>query len=266
MGVEPIIDESYPSDLLFLPEVDGQPMGRGGVPRDSTKYPTEMFDAPSQIVLIPKSEWSARIKESEERKTRVSDILRTAKIPSLNQQSDGYCWGYSVTGTVQAVRAIANQPYVPLSAHMVCAVIKNGRNEGGWCGLSAKFIRENGVCSQALWPQGSRNLSLYTAECKADAAKHKITEDYVDLTRSIYDQNLTFEQLATCLLLGIPCATDFNWWSHSVMACDLVEVEPGDFGIRIRNSWSDSWGDLGFGILRGNRCIPDGALATRVAA
>lgn len=251
-------------DQVFVPVIDGHPKGHGLVPRDYSIYPVEMFDPPTQMMLLPRSEWSARIKSQADAKARMSDILLAAGIPSLDQGPNGYCWGHSTVGCVQAVRAFNNQPYVPLSAYMVCAIIKRGANEGGWCGLSAKFLRENGVCSQALWPQGDRNTRRDTPEVRANAALHKVTEEWTDLTRNVYDQNLTFDQLATCLLLGIPCAVDFNWWAHSIMACDLVEVESGSFGINIRNSWGDSWGSQGFGILRGSKAIPDGALSIRV--
>lgn len=256
--MEPIIDDvsddaAYPGGVRY-----------GLIPRDYRLYPPEMFAPPSELPLIPRSEWSDRIKEQEANKSRISDVILAQNIPSMDQGPNGYCWGHSTVGAVQALRALANQPYVPLSAYMVCAIIKNGRNEGGWCGLSAKFLRDVGVCSQALWPQGDRNVSRDTPAVRADAALHKVSEDWVDLTRSVYDQNLTFDQVATCLLSGVPCALDFNWWAHSVLGCDLVEVESGSFGVRIRNSWGDGWGDKGFGVLRGSKSVPDGAVALRV--
>jgi hypothetical protein len=59
-------------------------------------------------------------------------------------------------------------------------------------------------------------------------------------------------------------AWDFNWWGHSVGGIRLVKVEAGSYGRKIRNSWTDSWGDRGFGILRGSKAVPDGAIAVRV--
>lgn len=174
----------------------------------------------------------------------------------------GNCWAHSTTHAVMLSRAVANLPYVPLSAFAVAAIIKNGRDEGGWCGQSAKFARDVGIPDQKYWPQGSRQLSRDTSEMRANAALHKITEDWYDLARAIHAQDLTFDQLASCLLRGQPCPVDFNWWGHSVCAMDLVEVEAGSFGIRIWNSWLN-WGENGTGIIRGSKAVPDGALCVR---
>lgn len=252
-----IIDDSTGTDVTHP-----LGMGRGLVPRDYSVDPVEMFAAPSEIPLIPRSEWDARIQEQEAQQSSLEHIR--GNIPSLDQGPVGYCWAHSTTHTAMLHRAVANLPYVPLSAYAVAATIKKGADEGGWCGLSAKFARERGIPSQAIWPQGDRHYQTHdNPETWANAALHKITEDWVDLTRDVWGQNLTFDQVATCLLLNIPCAVDFNWWGHSVCAIRLVRIEAGSYGLKIWNSWGDGWGDRGMGILRGSKAIPNGAVATR---
>lgn len=262
---ELLIEHNTPSVLILPPG-----KGRGCVPRDFAIDPPEMFDPPSGMPLIPRSEWSARIREMEATQSRLSDLRLRGNggqaIPSLDQGSVGYCWAHSTTHCAILTRVLANQPCVPLSAYAVAATIKSGADEGGWCGLSAKFLRERGVPSQAIWPQGDRNYRKYDRpETWENAALHRTTEEWVDLTRDVYDQGLTFDQVMTCLLSRIPVAVDFNWWSHSVCALDPVEVEPGSFGIRIWNSWGDSWSDRGMGVLRGQKAVPDGAVAIRTS-
>ena len=261
---ELVIDHATSNDVLFPKE-----FGRGLVERDLTKYPPGhyMFAPPAEIKLIPRSEWSARIKEMEETKSRLSDIRMTGDngkmIPALDQGQYGYCWAHSTVGCIHMLRAMDGQPYVPLSAFAVAATIKNGANEGGWGAQSLDFVISKGVPDQKYWPQGSANLSHGTAECWANAALHKVTEDWQDLTNAQYDRNLTFDQVMTLLLSRIPVVGDFNFWGHSVCLLDPVEVEPGSFGVRLLNSWSNSWSDRGMGVLRGNQAIPDGAVAPR---
>lgn len=260
----PIIDDGYVDANLVYPPSHA----RGAVPRDFAIDPPEMFAPPDEMPLIPRSEWSARIKEQKELGARLSDIRNRADngvpMKALDQNGQGYCWFYSITGTVMMVRAVNNQPYVRLSGHGGACKVKNFKNEGGWCGLGAKFARETGIPSVAVWPEKSMSRANDNVETWANAAKHKIAEDWVDLAKPVYDQNLTFDQVASCLLTGIPCAVDFNWWAHSVCALDLVEVEPGSFGLLILNSWTDGWGENGTGILRGSKAQPNGAVATRV--
>lgn len=261
-----IIEDNTPEEITHDPQ-----FSRGYVERDFSVDPVEMFAQPSTMDLIPQSEWDARIDEQEALQSSLAHMRMTAndgkELMCLDQDGFGYCWAHSTTHTVILDRMKAGLPYVPLSAFAVAAIIKGGRDEGGWCGLSAKFAREVGIPAQKYWPQGSTKLSLDTPEMRANAALHKITEDYVDLAKPVYDQNLTFNQVATCLLLNIPVAVDFNWWSHSVCAIQLVRIEAGSYGLKILNNWytapGQEWGDHGTAILRGKKALPDGAVATR---
>lgn len=253
-------DVLFPKDATF-----------GLVPRDYSEYPEEMFSPPSEMDLIPESEWDARYDEQEEQKSSLEHIYLsgpngTPAFVNLNQNGHGYCWAYSVGHAIMIDRLRRNLPPVRLNPHSVAAIIKRGRDEGGWCGLSAKFGRENGFAPEGngpgQWPLHSRDLRHDTPALRAEMAKYKLDEEWVDLTRSIYDQNLTRAQLATSELMNIPGPADFNWWRHSVCRIRLVRVERGNWGRLILNSWPN-WGRYGLGVLIGNKAVPNGALAIR---
>lgn len=266
---EILIDDSNFTDFID-PVVDGAQRKRGLIPRDYSKNPVGYLDGvPAMksvnIPLIPRSEWSARIKDMVENKSRLSDIRLTGDagkpIPSLDQDGIGYCWNHSVTHGVIMNRAIANLPYLELSPFAVGATIKNGRDEGGWGAQALEFIMQRGIPTTKFWPHQSRNLRHGTQACWDNAALHKVTDGWVDVEAAVYDRDLSFDQVMTLLLCRVPVVGDFNWWGHSVLLLDPVEVEPGSFGVRIWNSWSDRWSDRGMGVLRGNQARPDGAVA-----
>lgn len=252
------------------PVVDGEVKSRGLIPRDYNSHPPGCYGSAAavEIPLIPKSEWSDRIKEGNAQKSFLSHIVERGNngglIPSLDQNGQGYCWAYSSTFAVMALRAVMNQPYVRLSAHAVGCIIKNFRDQGGWGALSLDFITTRGVPSVELWPEKSMSRQWDNPATWENAALHKVTEGWYDLSSAPYDRKLTFDQVMTLLLSRVPVVGDFNWWGHSVCLLDPVEVEPGSFGVRIRNSWGDGWSDRGFGILRGSKAIPDGAVSPRV--
>lgn len=250
-----VIDDDYPdTDSLFLP-------ARGCVPRDWKAQPVKMAALPTKT--IPRTEWSARIKERQERKQGLGFIRRRGnfgkKIPSLQQGSYGYCWSHSGVSAHMVCRARDNQPYVPLSAFAIAATIKGGRNQGGWGAEALAFQEAKGVPSQKFWPQGNASLSLGTKECWKDAAQRKVTESWMDVDLPVWGRKMGFEQVVTLLLMDNPGIGDFNWWGHSVCLLDVVEVEANSFGIEIWNSWGDEWGDDGIAILRGEKAVPDAA-------
>lgn len=256
-----IIDDSTTFDRL-VPTTHA----RGYVERDYAQYPAEMLAAPTDIKLIPRSEWSARIKERKQLKIGLRYVRETMDggnpHVSLDQNGQGYCWFYSGTHAVMYARGQAGMPYRRLSAHAGAWKIKGGRDEGGWCGLSAEFLAKNGCPTVAEWPEKSMSGRYDTAATWEAAKLNRVAEQVVDLTRAVYDRNLTFDLVVSLLLVNVPVQVDFNWWSHSVCAIDVDELEPGSFCPLIQNSWTDAWEDRGTAFLQGSRAIPDGAVAT----
>lgn len=278
--------------------------GRGLVPRDYGKQPVGSIKGvpPMRAVnmpLIPRSEWSQRAKDLDAAGASLKDIrnrmVAGGPMPSLNQGSVGYCWAHSTVQGIMLSRAVANQPYVALSAYCPAATIKKGADEGGWGALSMEFVMERGVMPQSIWPQGDRNYKKYdTPENWAEAAKYRVTEGWVDIEAAAYDRNLTFDQQISLLLACIPVVGDHNWWGHSIIHIRAVEgaaqratfrgpngkkpskkefdvfwgmndpVTAG-WGSEILNSWGDGWGEKGCQVLTGSKAPIDGGVGVRVA-
>lgn len=308
-----VINPLTPTALYIDPiQDDGLKRVRGLIPRDFSKYPNGKDggvdflggDSPAQIKVYPRSEWPQRIKDQVADRRRLSDFRAIGNggsiIPALDQNGKGYCWAHSTTGIAMLARAIAGQLYVPLSAYSVAATIKQGRDEGGWCGLSLKFVIERGIAPQSLWPQGDMNYNSpkYTsADAQAQFALYKAVESWYDLSKAEYDQTMQFDTVCSLLMSTQGVVGDFNWWGHSVALMDVVDgtaaaragvrnpfsgklmTAPeltvyfqldhevtGGYAIRILNSWGMGWGTDGAGVLTGSQAIPDNAVGIRAMA
>jgi hypothetical protein len=259
----PLTNLSHPSGVTY-----------GLVPRDYSADPPSMFEQPTGMKLILPSDYDAYYDEQEKRQSSLEHVYLSAvnngpMFPNLDQNGHGYCWSYSTGQSMMLDRLKRGLPLVRLNPHGPAAIIKNGKDEGGWCGQSAKFAREVGYPVEGTgvgqWPLHSRSLKYYTAECKAEMAKYKVTEEWTDLTKEVYDQNLTAQQIATCGFNNIAGPGDYYWWGHSVARVRWVRVEKGSWGQLILNSWPN-WGHYGLGVLRGSKAICNGALAIRLTS
>jgi hypothetical protein len=265
-GTIPILDSDGPTTDVTHPT--GVKFGL--VARDYAKYPATMFAQPSELQVIPESEWDARYDEQEATQSSLEHIYLSGPngepaFVNLDQDGDGHCWCYSTGHSIMLDRLRRNLPPVRLNPHCIAAIMKE--LQGGWCGASAKFARANGVAVEGngpgQWPKWSNNTKYDTPECRAEMALYKIEEDWVDLTKQVYDQNLTRGQVATCGFTNTPVPSDFNFWSHSVCQVRWVRIEKGSWGPLILNSWLN-WGRHGLGVLRGKQATCNGAVATRL--
>ncbi len=264
-------------------EVQAAPdgMGRGYIERDLEKHPVgSLFGSQGvdefnkNVPLLSFEEIAERVEQSEKEKTRISDVRMIGDngkpMVSLDQNGQGYCWAYSTCQGIMIRRAQMGLPYIRLSAHSLACKVKGFRDEGGWCGLSATNAMTMGYVPVKYWSEKSMNRSLDNQANWEIAKGFCITEGFMDLQQPVYGKTLTFQQVLSCAVSGIPVAVDYNHWSHSILGMDPVLVtdrfalnDPRTWGLRIWNSWRDQWGKLGTGVLLGQKAIPNGAVGIR---
>lgn len=269
----------------------------GLIPRDYTTHPlcyskrAVTLDMP----LIPRDQLVERIKEGHAKKQFPSYYRKIggpngSKIPSLDQNGQGYCWYYSVVICLMLLRALQNLPYVRLSAHGGACLVKNFRNEGGWSPEASEHATLHGVPSVQFWPEKSMNRANITAAMKENALLHRPAETFVDLVPPVYNRNLSEDQRLTCLVTCTPVHADRFRWSHSTADVELLlsqaaMLNPSMQKTRLQdldlenaadaeafyaviatrgwNSWTDNWGDDGEFIMEGSLQRMDGGGAIR---
>lgn len=199
-------------------------------------------------LLIPQSEWQARIQEMEEQKSRTSDRIRQANLPYKDQAQTNYCWINAPTHCVEITRLQQNQKTISLSPASAGAQIKNYRNVGGWGLEGLTWIVEHGLVPSDKWPDNAIDRKYATAENKTLALDYRADEWIECKPRNK-------AQMASMLLRRAAGAGGYNWQSHETTLCDLVWLD-GDIATRNRNSWKN-YGDFGFFILQGSKMLAD---------
>lgn len=235
----------------------------GCEPRNFDEDPVEMRDSPDSIDVS--IDHDAYYQEQMDQKSSLihrylGDIDNpTPAFLNLDQNGQGFCWAYSTAGAIMLDRMKRNLPPVRLSAHAVACKIKNFRDEGGWCGLSAKYAREHGYPSVGVWPEKSMSRQYDTAATWENAALHTATEDWYDLGKKEWDQHLAKKQITTLGVTNCPQMWDYNRFSHSMCGIGVGKVD-GRLHPIVLNSWKD-YGYHGLVLLYD--MWPDNACAIR---
>lgn len=240
----------------------------GCIERDYDIDPVAMGDSPAGMVLIDASEDDARYDEQEAQQSSLEHLfLRGGKPAFVNLDQDGFpdCWAHSSPHCVMLNCMVQNIPIPKFNGVAIATMLR--QTNGGWCGLSMKFIRENG-CPVAgngpgQWPYQSRN-GKDTPELRAEMAKHKDEEDWYDLGRREWDQVLSTRQLATCSHNNWPAAVDYNAYGHSMCQLRRVRIEKGRWGKLTLNSWL-GFGYYGLCVIPDDVANPNNAVALRTS-
>lgn len=267
-GRIPIIDSERDLSAGFL----GEPgVIRSGYIPPAADEPPLFGDPPSDMPVFDPSEWDGIYDEQEAQQSSLEHLFLPngidgpAAFTNLDQNGYGDCWAYSTAHALMLARLRDKLPPVRLSPSGVAVAL--GRLDGGWCGLSAKYIRDNG-CPVAgtgpdEYPEHSR--AKLTAAALERAKKYRIAEDWYTVSREVWDQSFARAQFATCGLSNTPVPSDWNFMGHSVCTLRWVRLERGSWAPLILNSWK-GWGWRGLGVIRGTGhryAVPNNAVGVR---
>ncbi len=182
--------------------------------------------AAEHIPVIPRAEWPNLIPNIAMRP--LVDVI-------LDQDGVGSCATESTSQGVMMCRRLAGQEHILLNPWFIYHTTSGGRDQGSSIDTNLRFVRENGIAPESVWPRSKGWRTRPSAEAYEAAKRYRIDEFY-DVTST--------EEVGTCLLNGFPVV--FGWSGHSVIATELIDTQT----FRYCNSWSSGWGDLGFGTLR----------------
>lgn len=226
-------------------------------------YAARMCSKPfsSSVPVIPRSDWSARLKEMSDPKNK---LLISQMQNWEPDDQDGYpiCWAAGTCAAFSTARVLQGLPYVRISGMSVAVPISGGHS-GGYEGDAVDLLTKDGGADVSVWPYDDPSRSYASKPEVLASRKHHLSLESYECS--------SFDEFATAWLLRFPCTVSWNFWSHVTMGCDLVEIEPGSWGCRIRNNWGEwegknEFGFSGYSVLRENLGPSDGFAFRQVLA
>lgn len=223
-----------------------------------------------RIKVIPEGEWAELLRKRAEagvaNRSHIHDIL--------NQRSIGSCAAEAANGSGMAGRSFSGQAHITMSPWFTYYTTSGGRDGGSSIDANLRELRDTGAVPMELWDRSHSFREKPPKHLYEDIAPKYRVDEFYDI------QNTT--EFGTALLLGM--FPPFGWSGHSCFGVDLsdrktffgwlascspetlasvpyyVAVQEhmrngGDENALAKwyfvyaNSWDESWGDNGFGML-----------------
>jgi len=205
--------------------------------------------------LIPRNEWSSRIKDIKAAGIDTRSLLKQKGVPAFDQQQTSTCHAQSAALGGIIIRARQGEATVILSPGSISGPITGYRDEGAYIEDDLRQLADYGAASVEFVPANQISRRGWKPGAEQNALLHRVTK-WIDMGGR---DSRMFDRCATQLLLLNAVCVAYDWWGHAVTLTALVEVSPGVFGFEFRNSWGASYGDDGYAVLVEGRGTPNAA-------
>jgi hypothetical protein len=180
-----------------------------------------------------------------------------------DQGNEGTCVGFSsIAGMREYQEKIDYKKAVELSPRFLyneCKKADKTKNEGTTIRTAMKVLKHLGVCREFYWPYKPRQKDKAKTGARTDAKKNRIFS---------YARIMGLVELKTSLFVKGPCVigvqvfrgmmetnsgmvpmpkkNDKIYGGHAICP---VGYDDNKEVVKFKNSWSDKWGDRGYGYL-----------------
>ncbi len=191
-------------------------------------------------------------------------VDHTAKMTPVRDQGDeGTCVGFSsVAGMKEYQEKIDYKKYVELSPRYLyaeCKKIDRSAGEGTTIRTAMKVLKHLGVCREKFWPYKPHQKDRAKAGAVSDAKKNRVLT-YARIV-DLYELKAGLAQKGPCVIgvdvfrgmmetrtgvIPLPKRGEKVLGGHAICP---VGYDDNKGLIKFKNSWSERWGEKGYGYL-----------------
>jgi hypothetical protein len=251
-----IIDDNNAEQFTWRqPHQGGERREYGLLSKKDGPYASKPRFGSAELAIIPMEEWPDRIADQERNKSSLFHIWQDSGIGILDQNGLSYCHAYSAAMGLMMQRALQGLPYVALSPCSIGGPVTGYRNAGAYIGDDLEQCVKVGCSTYDFVAEHQYRQGAFKDGWEENAALHKATEIF-----ELEDNNTL--QTGSALLQNKPVQTGIDWWGHAVTFMRLLDLNKSlkatdwnRYGIDFPNTWSETWGKRGWGVLTGRKAI-----------
>lgn len=182
--------------------------------------------------VIPVSDWAQYIDQGITMRDDVQFIYSQGQV--------GSCAAESACGGLDLARSICGYDAVKFNPYATYHYSSGGSDRGSTLTENLRLLREMGAFPESIWPRSRGWRTKPSAAAHEQAKKYRILEFF---------EIKSWEEFGSALLHRFPVYWGYS--GHAILAVGL----PNTSQIIYRNSWSDNWGDSGFGVANASQII-----------